>query len=201
MGGAGGTRLGLGARQRHLEDLPCRGVFNGGCDRDAAPLLDRLDPVQVRRVDAHRPVQLLVLFPLACGAAGAAFSAQGRCTDTRYRHAARARARARARAVAGAVARHRPQPCLSGGAGAPEMSSMTGSPAAAMRAAAVGRADRWVCVRTRLRAFTPLTRLPARGVPTRPRPHSRTRAVTSWLLPRTRHPSHIILWNMKSRFN
>jgi len=57
---------GPGARQRHLEDLPCRRVFHCVFDRDASPLLDGLDPVEIRRVDAHRPVELLVLLPLTC---------------------------------------------------------------------------------------------------------------------------------------
>jgi hypothetical protein len=128
------------ARQRHLEDLPCRGVFHCVLDRDAPPLLDGLDPVEIRRVDAHRPVKLLVLLPLTCArdtCTGSGSGSRGRELGLRrVGECGCGCGRLRARGFVRLYAERRQ---VAEDDGAPVTSSMTGSEfrTAAMRAAVV----------------------------------------------------------------
>jgi len=55
-----------GRNMEHLHNLPGSRVLDCKLERDSPALLDRLDAVQVRRVDAYCPVELLVLLPLPC---------------------------------------------------------------------------------------------------------------------------------------
>lgn len=52
--------------EENLENFPCSGVLDSVLQRDSPALLNCLELVQVRGVDAHRTLVILVLLPLLC---------------------------------------------------------------------------------------------------------------------------------------